>query len=159
MQLAWHGKMIQHNGLVDLSGFNAMLNRLQRGYPGASRDFLRKAFIEVIRRVVKRTPVDSGQARAGWMPAGEKYGVRASVLDAGENPDSEKQADGYAEGELNEKLKGHQMYIEAVNNVPHIVALEYGHSEQAPQGMVRITLHEIGQAFGYDLSDTLGEMA
>lgn len=31
------------------------------------------------------------------------------------------------------------------NNVPYIVALEYGHSRQAPEGMARITAAEMQQ--------------
>jgi hypothetical protein len=67
----------------------------------------RKTALEVEKRVVIRTPVDTGRARAGWGLA--MQGKFTAVL---------------------------------ANNVPYIVKLEYGHSKQAPAGMVRPTLAE-----------------
>lgn len=59
-------------------------------------------------KIQKRTPVDTGRARAGWQIA---------------KPDK---------------------YTALIyNSVEYIVYLEYGHSQQAPRGMVRLTAKEI----------------
>jgi hypothetical protein len=43
-----------------------------------------------------------------------------------------------------EKAAGNIFYL--VNNLPYIKPLEYGHSKQAPQGMVRISVVRFRQA-------------
>lgn len=44
------------------------------------------------------------------------------------------------------------------NNVPYIRALEYGHSKQAPEGMVRIAVAEFGSIFSTNSSKSLSKI-
>ena len=87
---------------------------------------MKEATAEAAARVIERTPVDTGFARANWFPvvngrqaAGGTGAVVASVSFSGVQVGDR---------------------IGVVNNVEYIRALEYGHSQQAPQGMVRVTV-------------------
>jgi len=69
---------------------------------------------EVFRRIVERTPVDTGAARDSW--------------------------------ELNFVPAGHRIS----SDIPYMNRLEHGWSQQAPSGMVRITLMELD-----DIAETI----
>lgn len=87
----------------------------------------RRALFAMSRRILLKTPVDTGEARTGW-----SFGV------GGEGTPSEGDT-------LNailvaiEPMKVGQLGF-FLNKVPHIIPLEYGHSKQAPSGMVRISV-------------------
>ncbi|MFH2125547.1 MAG: hypothetical protein ABIK12_03470 [Pseudomonadota bacterium] len=86
--------------------------------------------------LVMMTPVDTGRARASW-----RIGIGAPDLSC-EPPGS--YGSGIPTGQT-EKLKGltlrdlAHVAIYITNSVEYIVPLEYGHSQQAPGGMVRLT--------------------
>lgn len=95
--------------------------------------------LEARTRIIVRTPVDTGRARANWQygfgsaPSGEiagadKSGSSASARIAGQIP---------------AKAAGGVHYI--VNNLSYIQSLEDGGSTQAPAGMVGVTLAEADQ--------------
>lgn len=82
----------------------------------------------LIDKITWLTPVDTGRARANWFIA-----EGAPITQATESTTPSNEAPG---------LTGRQpIYI--TNNLPYIIALEYGHSGQAPFGMVRIALAQI----------------
>jgi hypothetical protein len=99
---------------------------------------LRKFALDLVSRIVMRTPVATGRARAGWAAAGKALGIdvpRPRRRKAGEPP--------YDPGEYEEKLTGDRQFIRIANNVDYIMPLEFGHSAQAPFGMVRISMAEL----------------
>ena len=74
--------------------------------------------------IVRKTPVDTGRARASWdatigAPSTKTAGGGYSI-----QPDGKE-----------------EVFI--VSNLDYIEALENGHSQQAPQGMVTISVAEI----------------
>ncbi len=94
-------------------------------------------------RVIMRTPVDTGLARSGWMPS-----IGAPDL-THPDPRGENEAEGSAQesrDRLRPVLDGYdpaaQNSFFFTNSVKYIVPLEYGHSKQAPQGMLRLTVAE-----------------
>lgn len=94
------------------------LPKLARALGLATETIVRRVAVDLHGRITLRTPVDTGRARAGW-----GLGEVPSV--PGIQP-----------------ITGHQpVYI--TNNVPYIVYLEQGSSQQAPIGMVRVSLAEI----------------
>lgn len=113
---------------LDLRRFTDKTERLMTIIP-------RKVALEVFSRVVMRTPVDTGRARGNWQagvgtpPVGETDRTGASA--ALEQIAAEV-----------ESWDAENVAIYLVNNLPYIVALEDGHSGQAPQGMVKISLSE-----------------
>ena len=132
---------------------------------------LRSIALEVLRRVVLRSPVDTGRLRGGWvvglgsMPTGgggrDPHGRGARTIERGW-------------GQIARAKMGQNIYI--VNNIPYVLTIEYGQypnppkrgtyvksgrirggvvgpghvilsaggfSKQAPQGMVRISVREV----------------
>lgn len=107
----------------------------------------RKMVIDAFVRIVSRTPVDTGRARASWqfgvgsapagkVPEGEynnmkgkgRRAVRSAVIDELEK--------------INDAPADRMWYI--ANNLEYIEALEAGHSAQTPPyGMVGLTLNEL----------------
>lgn len=95
----------------------------------------RKITLEAFSEVILMSPVDTGRFRGNWqcaigqMPIGEApFGI--------EDP-SGSIAIALVE-ELVEKIENFEA-IWLVNNLPYARRLEYGWSDQAPGGMVRIT--------------------
>jgi hypothetical protein len=86
-----------------------------------------KTVIDLFAKIVERTPVDTGRARANW--------ALAMDVNSPEYADLTDAADWEYETE-----DGTTIWI--YNNLVYIEALEEGHSEQAPIGMVAISLQE-----------------
>lgn len=94
----------------------------------------REILDDVAHRLVHGSPVDTGHFKGNW-----QFGIGYVPLDEIDVLDR----DGVAT--LNKLLRlirmakaGGNVYFS--NNVPYSLALEYGHSKQAPMGMVRITV-------------------
>ena len=123
---------------------------------------IRKITLEAFKRIILRTPVDTGMARGNWqVSAGAPVTVQISDGDkSGTATLSKSEA-----GVLSWQCQG-SLFM--VNNLPYIGKLEYGgypnppkvgtrikgqkfgeirsasgYSRQAPQGMVRLTLAEM----------------
>ncbi|WP_018527495.1 hypothetical protein [Alkalispirochaeta alkalica] len=100
----------------------------------------RKTALEILRRVVMRTPVDQGRARGNWQ-ASTGSPIETEIERA--DPDG-----GATIEEAIPVIEGWEVENVAIylsNNVPYIVPLEDGHSDQAPHGMVKITLAEFDE--------------
>lgn len=86
-------------------------------------------------KIVRRTPVDTGRARASWdvavgAPAKTPPPVPGKESYAAKDFDPGSKIDGTA-----------PVYI--TSNLVYIEPLENGHSKQAPLGMVRISVAEV----------------
>ncbi len=81
----------------------------------------KQAVVEAAARIQARTPVDTGFARAQWFPVINGRQTAETVTLATFTFDGMKLGD----------------TIGIANNASYILKLEYGHSGQAPQGMVR----------------------
>lgn len=90
--------------------------------------FCRVFCSELASRVVERTPIDTGAARSGWQP-----GINGSII-----------GDAYTVTLAAAHVKAGDTFT-MTNNVAYIRRLEWGWSQQAPNGMVRITLAEAPQ--------------
>lgn len=89
----------------------------------------RKAALGAFREVVERTPVDTGRAKGNWFAQVNGYSS-ATDETAGANDSGYLQViSGFAMGD----------FITLTNNLPYAMRLEYGWSDQAPGGMVRLT--------------------
>lgn len=90
--------------------------------------------IQLSTEIVRRTPVDTGRARANWF------------LSEG-TPRIETTSSTSAQSFSASALTGRNpIYI--TNSLPYIVPLEYGHSKQAPAGMVRTAIAMVMARFG-----------
>ena len=105
---------------------------------------VKKIAFEVHNRVTQKTPVDTGRARANWqiavgrMPRGTVAGIDKAVL--GSLPGSATTMMAFSTLSTYNAMRGEAIFI--VNNLSYINALEHGHSDQAPQGMVSQTIAE-----------------
>ena len=101
---------------------------------------VRKVALDLFSKVVLKTPVDTGRARGHWT-AGVNHAP------AGLTGRLDKSGAGAIAGiaaTVSTARAGDSIYL--ANNLPYIVRLEYGHSKQAPAGMVRTTIDEFQAA-------------
>lgn len=127
------------------------------------RDFLKKSNISVekglkkfafdlLTRIIKKNPVDTGRSRAAWYIAMEKLGGSIGVSMPSDTPRKSGKsrtypagvAEGRSKGRFIDHTKGFlDKYIEIINGISYIIYLEYGYSGQAPFGMVRLSMREL----------------
>jgi len=107
-----------------------------------------KIALELFSRVILKTPVDKGRARANWQVAigGAPNGTLELEDKSGTATISAVTASaaGLRAGDV----------IFLVNNLPYIQRLEDGYSGQAPAGMVGLTVQEfqrIAEQIGFEL--------
>lgn len=94
----------------------------------------RGVVLELFRSVVMDTPVDTGRARANWLPSADT--ARAGTVEWTGSPAS---AMAKTQAEIQQTAAGSKFgeITIMVNNLPYIGRLENGSSKQAPAGMVR----------------------
>lgn len=104
---------------------------------------VQKISMEAFKRIILRTPVDTGRARANW---GCTIGSpRTPVqLDSTDKPGGPTTAAMMAEVQ---KFNGDGRLF-MVNNLPYIHELENGSSKKSPQGMVRVSMEEVAGFMG-----------
>lgn len=127
------------SNLVD---FNKRLTAVAKTLPAVSvRALQKKLTLEALRRIVMKTPVDTGRARGNWQ------------VQIGEAPEDEIDridkagSSTIAEGTAIVKEVFPYVIIHITNNVPYIIYLEEGTSKQASIGMVKTTIEELGLMF------------
>lgn len=97
---------------------------------------LRRSALDVLRRVIIRSPVDTGRFRGNWVVGLSQPGVAESgALD---------KVGGVTINNGMNKLQGAKfgMNVFITNNLPYALRLENGWSQQAPSGMVAVTVVE-----------------
>lgn len=104
---------------------------------------IQKISMEAFKRIILRTPVDTGRARANW---GCTIGQPRAGLQI-ESTDKSGGATIAAMTGTTQTFNG-QGSIFLVNNLPYINALENGSSTQSPQGMVQVTMAEMVSHYG-----------
>jgi hypothetical protein len=134
----------EHHGKAD--DFNAALDAfINVVIPTKISKLTQKIALKVFEGVTKKTPVDTGRARANWNIA---LGKEPDLTKHdGEEELKTRNKDGnatvVANGVLTEMDPLHPVSVVISNNVEYIGALERGHSDQAPpHGIVGLTLDE-----------------
>lgn len=111
-------------------------------------DAVRKISIELFRKVILRSPVDTGRFRANWQVA--IGSIPAGTL---ELTDATGQATISRVQSVALRLEAGST-ITLMNNLPYGPRLESGYSAQAPTGMVALTVQEfqgIARQIGLEL--------
>ncbi|ASN67303.1 hypothetical protein 10AX3_4 [uncultured Caudovirales phage] len=102
-------------------------------------DVFREVVIEIGTSVIRLSPVDTGRFKGNWQfTVGAPSNQSIDTVDKGGH---ETIANLVAQ--VSSLEAGQVAYI--VNNLVYGVPLEYGHSDQAPAGMVQITLARFQQ--------------
>lgn len=94
---------------------------------------VRNVTLEAANSVIEMSPVDTGRFRANWQHG--SGAVNAATSEAVDP--SGQQSKSRIAGSLAAVKAGGVEYI--TNNLPYAERLEYGYSQQAPAGMVRVT--------------------
>lgn len=141
----------------DVNKFEKILQEQVRlTIEGEALLIVKKVISEVFVRIVMRTPVDTGRARASW-----QFGVGTSP--SGVAPDKEypelkdkEISETQVRAAVASALEGISVAPASVwfisNNLEYIEALEAGWSkEQAPAGMVSLTLREMTRQLEQEL--------
>lgn len=114
--------------------FSATLQRFADETKDTMDEIFRGVVIEIGRSVIMLTPVDTGRARANWqLSVGSPEMASLLETDKGGMETVAKLV-----SDVQALNYGETAFI--VNNLRYARPLEYGHSQQAPTGMVRITL-------------------
>ena len=111
---------------------------------------VRKIAMSVFREVILMSPVDTGRFKGNWQVAINSIPQGTLEINDTTGMVSISKADAAAL----QLQAGESIYL--VNNLPYARALEYGHSKQAPAGMVRITVRRwksIVEEIGRSLAD------
>lgn len=96
------------------------------------------------------TPIDTGFARASWWVS---IGGEGTPHQVGANPERLVPTQSANLADVVLAKAGDEIYL--LTNTEYMPALEFGHSEQAPQGMVRLTLNA-GQQIVDDVAVQMG---
>ena len=119
--------------------FSAQMKVFENLTANKAENVFRRTCLDLSSGIIKGTPVDSGRARMNWQP------------DINSFADGEIQAEDKSGlitiGKVTStttRLKAGSTFTIS-NNLPYIEELEYGHSKQSPQGMVRLNLLRFNQ--------------
>lgn len=99
---------------------------------------VRKVALDLFKRVIMKSPVLTGRFKGNWQVA--IGSIPAGTLEINDKAGTATIARATA-ATLNLRA-GEVIYL--VNNLDYARALEYGHSKQAPAGMVRLSVAEYG---------------
>lgn len=105
---------------------------------GNQEQVVRKVAMDLLRSLVLKSPVDTGRFRGNWQV---QYTLQPRTLGVVDRAGTTTIAT--ATQDLSYLRLGETIYL--VNHLPYAVPLEYGHSKQAPVGMVRLTVTEFDQ--------------
>ena len=111
---------------------------MKKTFTAAIKDFsnipekkVRATLIGMGSAIIKRSPVDTGRFRNNW-----QFSIDAPAI--GKDPSGSNQA--ALVSATSKMVAGNTFYM--TNNLPYAERIEYGWSQQAPQGVVRVTLGE-----------------
>lgn len=101
---------------------------------------VRGTLIDLAQKVIVRSPVDTGRFRNNWNSSiNTPNSATTTTADA-----SGSKAKSQAVNTIKKMDMGSTFYM--TNNLPYAKRLEFGYSDQAPNGMVRITVAEFQNA-------------
>lgn len=141
--------------MADLSlvTFNADIQAFAKLINANLAIVIKKIAFDLYTRLILKTPVDTGRARAGW---GISVNTPIIIQPTGYNNKAAKKVKGpegadyeaafhasgiFAMPDLSAIDGTQQVFI--LNSVEYIEALEDGHSKQAPAGMVKVSIAEL----------------
>lgn len=117
-----------------MSGFTLDIKNFVEKAKKNPETVARQVSFKLFSAVIKASPVDTGRFRMNWQTAGAV--APSGVIDGTDKGGAEAIGDAasyiFAASDWNE--------FTLTNNLPYAERLEYGWSNQAPQGMVRVNV-------------------
>lgn len=133
--------------MMNVRAFNRAVNRHVKNFTQKQLVLaIKKLAMDILRGVVMRTPVDEGTARNNWHVKIGSVGNEYDLELKGGSDSRIESREGPVIENIN-RLMDFKKTIYIYNNIPYIVYLEDGHSGQAPNGMVKVTLAEVASSF------------
>ena len=147
---------------MNLAEFSSKVrNFAQKVVPEKVVVFQKKIVLEALRRVVLKTPVDTGRARGNWQVT---IGKQAEGVIDNSKWDKKRKVSKVNEAGLPQNLNTTDRdvinaglaaitdlppfsVVYVTNNLEYIEYLEEGSSSQAPEGMVALTIEELKAMF------------
>lgn len=129
---------------IEVGSFNKTLQDFAERLGEAAQQAVDSVTLEIAKRIAMRTPVDTGRARASW------HAVLHGQSPAYQYQDNHGKS---FDGTVDVEDKPHTGYV--ATNVPYMRLLEAGHSKQAPNGMIVITLVEMRGALKAKIKERL----
>ena len=146
--------MIDAKMTMETQKFNSWLNKTIKSHNVSTGVAIKKIGFDLLENILRpepygRHPIDTGRSQAGWYASVKGLGKDYNF---GSGPGVEQ---GKREGSFVDKTGAlfSNKYIEFINGVRYIVYLEYGHSEQAPAGMVRISMRKMTGKLPKEIND------
>jgi len=124
----------------NLTNFRLSLEKFGKLTEEKHTKLIRMVALDVLRRVVLKSPVRTGRFRANW-----NVGIGSPDLSTTEETANTAMQKGAA---VVEGVKDGNVAIYVSNNLDYAEALEHGHSKQAPQGVVGVTVAEMQATMG-----------
>ena len=109
--------------------------------PGAHVVFMKKIVLELLKRVVMKSPVDTGRFRANW-----QVGIGSAdetTIDEATGKGKHYVNDAVRRGSDKLGDLDFGIAVHVSNNLPYAGPLEDGHSGQAPAGVLGISVEEV----------------
>lgn len=122
-------------------GFAADLDAFARHVNLSVQMVRKKIAFDLFGKMIERSPVDTGRFRMSWAMAD---GAPAAVYgpEGGTGGDGAA-ADSAARANITARFQDPFSAIYITNPLPYAERLEFGYSQKAPAGMVRVSLAEI----------------
>lgn len=124
------------SGPRTIAAFTADLSKFGRALEGRLDELTQATGFRLAELVVDRTPVDTGNARAHWWPT-----IGDTPTNPPLAPDAVVESRGTPDLSALASAKAGDV-VTIANNAAYIQRLENGYSQQAPQGMVAVTVAE-----------------
>jgi len=135
---------------VETKVFNQHIRDFNRKTNVTTERVIKKFAFDLLAKIITQMPVLHGRARAGWYAAFEGSGSDGEAIAYPSNAkvDPKEVEIGRSKGKFIDNTKGFGMnkWVELVNGVEYMIFLEYGHSQQAPYGVVRLSIRQMRKA-------------
>lgn len=137
--------------LNNLAQFNKEIDDFaQRLVPEEVVKLQKKVVLEALKKIVKKTPVDTGRARGNWQTS-----IGSPINSEIDRKEPKENDSAVEDGTADTILAGLSAITDLPpysivwisNNVNYIEFLEGGSSKQAPAGMVALTVEELRTMF------------
>ena len=131
-----------------MTSFAQQLNAFGEKAKVKQEQALRKVSFELFSRVIMRTPVKTGRLRGNWQATTDKPAQSEVNRDDNQAPTNQRGVGSSSAKQAMEELVlgiGNPTVFHLTNPLPYARVIEYGDphgSEQAPQGMVRVSVAE-----------------
>ena len=122
--------------VANLNQFLREVQEFSKSVPAQVVTLHKKIALEALSRIVAKTPVDTGRARGNWQTTINSSPSEELFL-----------TDPVGNGAQALQILGAYQAVIIANNVPYIIFLEQGSSQQAPSGMVMLTVEELRGMF------------